>query len=52
MQEFFDIIADLQHGLEKIEALKKVPDQYDGRGIAIAITHLETAMLWLTNAKK
>ncbi len=33
----------------KLDALKGNKD-YDGRSIAIAITNLETAMLWFANA--
>jgi hypothetical protein len=35
----------------QIEALRALPT-FDGRALAIALTHLETAQLWLANARK
>jgi hypothetical protein len=51
-QDYFDIIESLQKGFLRMEELKGRPEQYDGRAVSIALTHLETAMLWLTNALK
>lgn len=36
----------------EIDALKIDTGSWDGRSLSIAITHLETAMLWLANARK
>ena len=52
INEFVAIIASLQAGAEQIARLKGHPDAWDARGLSIALTHLETAMLWLTNARK
>ncbi len=50
------LIAKLQEALEEINALKvagKIGDQpLDGRCLAVAATNLETAMLWVANARQ
>jgi hypothetical protein len=35
----------------QMEALRALP-AFDARAVAIALTHLETAQLWLANARK
>ena len=45
------ILVGLEVQNLKIQELLKAPDTtLDKRALAIAITNLETAMLWLTNA--
>jgi hypothetical protein len=46
------IIALMEGANLKIQAIQKTPDnQLDKRALAIAVTHLETAMLWLANSR-
>jgi hypothetical protein len=46
------ILAGLQAQFLTIEALKASPSSaLDKRALAIALTELETAMLWLANAR-
>lgn len=46
------LIVDMQTNLETINRLKGLPaDLVDVRSLSIAATHLETAMLWVANAK-
>jgi hypothetical protein len=51
-QQFFDFVCQMQVVLDGINALKTIPEFADPRGLAIAATHMETAMLWVANAKK
>lgn len=47
-----DIIANLQVQLDAIEALRDAPiTAWNKRALSVAITELETAMLWLANAR-
>lgn len=46
-----NVVCSLQETLEKINGLRSDP-LFDGRSISIAATHLETAMLWVANARK
>ena len=51
-EELIGIIVHLQTGVVAVTALKAKPDEFDARGVSIALTHLETAMLWVANALK
>ncbi len=46
------LIVAMQACLENINALKAEAPQLDARALAIAATNLETAMLWLANARQ
>lgn len=47
-----DIISTLEAGNLSIQAMQKSTENtLDKRALAIAITHLETAMLWLANSR-
>ena len=46
------IVQQMEACKLRLDELKKEPEKYDGRAISIAITNLETAMLWFANAKK
>lgn len=46
-----EIITPLQEQLLKIQELQKL-SPFDKRALAIAATQLETAMLWLANARQ
>jgi len=48
----FDILVEIQHETLRLEAEKAdTASLLDKRAIAIAITHLETAMLWIANSR-
>ena len=51
-KQWFELIVEMQTTLEKLNAIKAQPQWADPRGIAVAATHLETAMLWIANARK
>ena len=47
-----DLIAGLQEQFLKLQALKAAPGSLlNTRALAIAATELETAMLWIANAR-
>lgn len=46
--EIFEAFKAAQSELEDLKA----DSRYDGRSLAIAITHLETARLWFVNSIK
>lgn len=46
------LVQELELSKIKLEAMKQDVENYDGRAISIAITHLETAMLWFANARR
>lgn len=48
MKEYMDFIAATEVALAALNAMKSSGS--DGRAVSIAITHLETAQLWATNA--
>lgn len=49
---WLELITAMQVMLDTINGLKAKPDVADPRGLAVAATHLETAMLWVANARK
>ena len=51
-QDWIDLIAQMQKSFVWLDRIKAHPDWADSRGIAIAMTHLETALLWVAHAKK
>jgi len=51
-QKWLELITQMQTSLEIINAIKAQPQWADPRGLAVAATHLETAMLWVANARK
>jgi len=51
-EQLLGIVMRLQTGVDAITALKAKPEEFDARGVSIALTHLETAMLWVANALK
>lgn len=48
------IIMLMEQAKNSMEALRamKVDEQIDGRAMSIAVTHLETAQLWVANARR
>jgi len=44
----------MEQAKNAIEALRaaRVEETVDGRALSIAVTHLETAQLWVANARK
>lgn len=50
-EHWIALIGAMQMMLDTVNELKNSPDA-DGRSLSIAATHLETAMLWVANAKK
>lgn len=51
-EKWIQLIQAMQLTLDAINGLKAKPEYADPRGLAVAATHLETAMLWVANAKK
>ncbi len=48
-----DLITTMQLVLADINTIKeRQPEVADGRCLAVAATHLETAMLWVANARQ
>lgn len=45
------LVQELEACKVKLESLKGNP-HYDGRGLSITITQLETAMLWFAYSRK
>lgn len=54
VQIFFEAISKLEEGKNAIEALRalKRDEEIDGRALSIAVTNLETAQLWVANARR
>lgn len=59
MSEYSDsvilsIISLMERAKGEIDLLRvaKVEQDVDGRALSIAVTHLETAQLWVANARK
>jgi hypothetical protein len=50
-EKAIEIIAAMEMANISLGKLKADPS-FDGRAISIAITNLETAMLWVANARK
>lgn len=50
--KWLELIAAMETVLQTINAIKAQPQLADARGMSVAATHLETAMLWVANAKK
>jgi hypothetical protein len=55
---FFQIVQFTEQAKDTMNALKALPvdadgmNGIDGRAVSIAITHLETAQLWVANARQ
>jgi hypothetical protein len=49
-QEVVALVIAMQACLEKIQSLKE-SQALDARSLAVAATQLETAMLWVANAR-
>lgn len=48
----FDILVNLEMQVLHLKKLQGLPDtMLDKRALSIAITHLETAQLWLANSR-
>jgi hypothetical protein len=49
-----EIIQHTEQAKLKMELLRNpaFAEQYDGRALSIAVTHLETAQLWTANARR
>lgn len=49
-----DIIQQMEQAKQKIDLLRaaKQDEVIDGRALSIAVTNLETAMLWVANARR
>jgi hypothetical protein len=42
----------LEVAVELLNSARQVQDSVDGRGLSIAITHIQTAMLWIKDAAR
>lgn len=52
-QDWVRIVDHMMSSLDTINRIKGLPaDIVDARALSIAATHLETAMLWVANARK
>jgi hypothetical protein len=51
-QQWRDLIALMQNCLNAVTTIKAHPEWADSRCMAVAATHLETAMLWVANGRK
>ena len=52
-QKWVELIGQMEVTLQIINGIKaQTPAAADGRALSIAATHLETAMLWVANARK
>ena len=49
-----EVIALMEQARLKMESLRQArhAEQVDGRAISIAVTNLETAQLWVANARR
>ncbi len=47
-----NMVQELEVAKLKLDKFKQDTEHYDGRALSIAITHLETAMLWFANSRK
>ena len=50
--KWVELIQAMEQCLQAINTIKAQPQWADPRGLAVAATHLETAMLWVANARK
>jgi len=50
-QEWIELISAMEMVKQALDGIKANPALADPRGISIAITHLETSMLWVANAR-
>jgi hypothetical protein len=50
--KWLELITAMQLTLDAINELKTQPQHCDPRAMAVAATNLETAMLWVANARK
>jgi hypothetical protein len=50
--KWIELIQAMEQCLQAINSIKAQPQWADPRGLAVAATHLETAMLWVANARK
>jgi hypothetical protein len=50
--KWVELITAMQLTLDAINGLKAQPQYCDPRAMAVAATNLETAMLWVANARK
>jgi hypothetical protein len=50
--KWLELIGQMETTLQIINAIKAQPQLADSRALAIAATNLETAMLWVANARK
>jgi len=51
-EEILELIIKMQECFLKLEEFKKGANELDKRALSIAMTELETSMLWLANARK
>lgn len=51
---FVEAISKLEEGKNAIEALRALrrDEEIDGRSLSIAVTNVETAQLWVANARR
>jgi trimethylamine:corrinoid methyltransferase-like protein len=51
---FIEIVTGMEQAKQQIELMRaaKQEEQVDGRALSIAVTNLETAMLWVANARR
>jgi hypothetical protein len=51
---FIEVISKLEEAKNGIEAMRALrqDEVIDGRSLSIAVTNLETAQLWVANARK
>jgi len=50
--KWLELLTAMQIHLDALNALKAHPEWCDPRAMAVAATNLETAMLWVANARK
>jgi hypothetical protein len=51
-EKILNIVIALQAAYQEIEKLRETPGTIDGRSVSVALTHLDTTLLWLANARK
>lgn len=49
--QIIQLLEQAKNGIEVLRAAK-VEEAIDGRALSIAVTNLETAQLWVANARK
>jgi hypothetical protein len=50
-EKWVELISAMEMTLQAINSIKGRPE-VDARAMSVAATHLETAMLWVANARK